>query len=152
MELAKNEKDTVENIKNIKNLMNNPCADVNATETKSTIRLTAIMFAVRRKNFETVKFLQEKKADVNARDAHGKTVLMWAIVPNNTQIIKLLIEKSANVSATCLGRVSVQGVKSLGCHFACLCQLCCYHFTKRKWKYFYTFNHFYSKKSSKRAK
>ena len=55
-------------------------------------------------------------------------------------------------------RVSVQG--SLGGHFACLCRgfefyeviFFCYYFSKRKWKYFYTFNHFYSKKSSKRAK
>ena len=62
----------------------------------------------------------------------------------------------------CLGRVSVQGVKSLGGHFACLCRgfefyevktkKFCYYFSKRKWKYFYTFNHFYSEKSSKRAK
>ena len=59
-------------------------------------------------------------------------------------------------------RVSVQGVKSLGGHFACLCRgfefyevkknVFCYYFSKRKWKYFYTFNHFYSEKSSKRAK
>ena len=58
-------------------------------------------------------------------------------------------------------RVSVQGVKSLGGHFACLCQgfefyevkrKNCYYFSKRKWKYFYTFYHFYSEKSSKRAK
>ena len=59
-------------------------------------------------------------------------------------------------------RVSVQGVKSLGDHFACLCPgfefyevkkiFFCYYFSKRKWKYFYTFNHFYSEKSSKRAK
>ena len=27
-----------------------------------------------------------------------------------------------------------------------------YYFSKRKWKYFYTFYHFYSEKSSKRAK
>ena len=54
-------------------------------------------------------------------------------------------------------RVSVQGVKSLGGHFACLCRgfefyevkkkIFCYYFSKRKWKYFYTFNHFYSEKS-----
>ena len=59
-------------------------------------------------------------------------------------------------------RVSVQGVKSLGGHFACLCQgfefyevknfFFCYYFSKRKWKYFYTLNHFYSERSSKRAK
>ena len=60
------------------------------------------------------------------------------------------------------GRVSVQGVKSLGGHFAFLCRgfefyevkkkFFCYYFSKRKWKYFYTFYHFYSEKSSKRAK
>jgi hypothetical protein len=59
-------------------------------------------------------------------------------------------------------RVSVQGVKSLGGHFACLCQGFEIHevnikknyryFSKRKGKYFYTFNHFYSEKSSKRGK
>ena len=57
-------------------------------------------------------------------------------------------------------RVSVQGVKSLGGHFACLCRgfdfyevkKKYYYFKKRKGKYFYTFNHFYSEKSSKRAK
>ena len=59
-------------------------------------------------------------------------------------------------------RVCVQGVKSLGGHFACLCRGFefyevkkkenCHCFSKRKWKYFYTFNHFYSDKSSKRAK
>ena len=57
------------------------------------------------------------------------------------------------------GRVSVQGVKSLGGHFACLCkgfdfyeEKKCYYFSKRKGKYFYTCNHFHSEKSSKRAK
>ena len=28
----------------------------------------------------------------------------------------------------------------------------CYYFSKSKWENFYTFNHFYSEKSSKRAK
>ena len=60
------------------------------------------------------------------------------------------------------GRVSVQGVKSLGGYFACVCRgfefyevkkkKICYYFSKRKWKYFYTFYHFYSEKSSKRPK
>ena len=60
-----------------------------------------------------------------------------------------------------ISRVSVQGVKSLGGHFACLCRgfefyevkkINCPYFSIRKWKYFYTFYHFYSEKSSKRAK
>ena len=53
-------------------------------------------------------------------------------------------------------RVSVQGVKSLGGHFACLCRgfdfyevkKNRYYFSKRKGKYFYTFNHFYSEQNS----
>ena len=59
-------------------------------------------------------------------------------------------------------RVNVQGVKSLGGHFACLCREFDFYEVKRKkkyyyfsntnWKYFYTLNHFYSEKSSKRAK
>ena len=61
---------------------------------------------------------------------------------------------------TDLTRVSVQGIKSLGGHYACLCQEFefykvkknCHYFSKRKWKYFYTFYHFYFEESSKRAK
>ena len=55
-------------------------------------------------------------------------------------------------------RDSVQGVVSLGGHFATLCREFdfyeekIYYFSKRKGKYFYTFNHFYSEKSSKREK
>ena len=58
-------------------------------------------------------------------------------------------------------RVNVQGVKSLGGHFDCLFRgfdfyevkkKYYYYFSKRKGKYFYTFNHLYSEKTSKRAK
>ena len=56
-------------------------------------------------------------------------------------------------------RLSVQEVKSLVCHFPCLCREFGfmkkknqYYFSNRKGKYFYTFNHFYSEKSSKREK
>ena len=57
-------------------------------------------------------------------------------------------------------KVSVQGVVALGGHFATLCQevdfyeanfFFHYEFSKRKGKYFYTFNHSYSEKSSNRA-
>ena len=57
-------------------------------------------------------------------------------------------------------RFSVQGVKSLSGHFAYLCREFdfyevkkkYYYFSKRKGKHFYTFNHFYSEKSSKKRK
>ena len=58
------------------------------------------------------------------------------------------------------GRVSVQGVKSLGGHFACLCQGVDFYEVKKnfffiiifqkKRKYFYTFHHFYNEQSSKK--
>ena len=51
-------------------------------------------------------------------------------------------------------RVSAQGVKSLGGHFACLCREFDFYEVKTKQFYYYfskrnTFNHFYSEKSSK---
>ena len=51
-------------------------------------------------------------------------------------------------------RVSVQRVKSLGGHFACLCrEFDLYEVNiiifKKKREILYTFNHFYSEKSSK---
>jgi hypothetical protein len=57
-------------------------------------------------------------------------------------------------------RVSVQGVKSLGGHFACLCRGFEFYelekmlllFFKKKMKILLHFYHFYSEKFSKRAK
>ena len=55
-----------------------------------------------------------------------------------------------------LSRVSVQGVKSLSGHFACFCRGFDFYEVKKiivifqkEGKYFYTFNYFYSEKSSK---
>ena len=76
---------------------------------------------------------------------------------NRIKLIPYLIKDKSPV----VPRVSVQGVKPPGGHFSCLCQgfefyevkkNFCYYFSKRKWKYFYTFYHFFSEKSSKRAK
>ena len=78
----------------------------------------------------------------------------------NDNVFVLFIHKNQTSKGKDLCRVSVQGVKSLGGHFACLCRgfefyevklkKFCYYFSKRKWKYFYTFNHFCSEKSSKK--
>ena len=66
---------------------------------------------------------------------------------------------SLRVPVSEISRVSVQGVRSLGGHFACLCRGFDFYevkknilFFKKKREIFYTFNHFYSEKSSKRAK
>ena len=90
-------------------------------------------------------------------------VILSPIEANNNKSLVFPLQSihCAGLTGWCaaVSRVSVQGVKSLGGHFACLCRgfeiyevKNYYHFSKRKWKYFYTFNHFYSEKSSKRAK
>ena len=60
--------------------------------------------------------------------------------------------QGTQVCSTDRSRVSVHGVKSQGFEFYEVKKKSCYYFSKGKWKYFYTFNHFYSEKSSKRAK
>ena len=93
-------------------------------------------------------------------DLFLKVLLVFEVVKisSRSEIALLLYHLINSGSKNCeLDRVSVQGIKSLGGHFACLCrgfefyEVNCYYFSKRKWKYFYTFNHFYSEKSSKRA-
>ena len=74
--------------------------------------------------------------------------------------MSIQFEKAFALSVCPFFRVSVQGVKSLGGHFACLCRWFEIYevkenhkyFSKRKGKYLYTHNHFYSAKPSKRAK
>ena len=59
-----------------------------------------------------------------------------------------------------ISKVSDQGIKSLGGNFTCLCRefdfyevkKLLFFLKKRKGKYFYTFNYFYSEKSSKSTK
>ena len=96
---------------------------------------------------------QEKEKDLSANFSFNNTYFLHNTIFGN-QVGTILFPKSFSP------RVSVQGVKSLGGHFACLCRgfelyevkKKFYYFSKRKWKYFYTFYHFYSEKSSKRAK
>ena len=84
-----------------------------------------------------------------------------------SQNLKLCFLKRAHrwtlLTGRILPKVRVQGVKSLCGHIACLCRefnfyelkkiiYVYYYFSKRKGKYFYTCNNFYSEKSSIRAK
>ena len=91
------------------------------------------------------------KTEKNRKENHATKV-------TKNQKTKMWDEGNSNCFLTF---ISVQGVKSLGGHFACLCRgfefyevkkNIFFSFSKRKWKSFYTFNHFYSEKSSKRAK
>ena len=99
----------------------------------------------------------DNNLDLNGHYKKWKTVLFEMCLMSLMQLITNL---GLLVPFWVTGRVSVQRVKSLGGHFACLCRrfefyevnFFFYYFSKRKRKYFYTFNHFYSEKSSKRAK
>ena len=87
---------------------------------------------------------------------------MYVLLYLESKVFCLKSNKGTLTSERIITRFSVQGVKSLGDHFACLCRgfefyevkKKCYYFSKRKrkWKYFYLFYHFHSEKSSKRAK
>ena len=69
------------------------------------------------------------------------------------RVINVILEFQNSKLGRLSNKVIVQGVKSLGCHFACLCwefdfyegKKC--YLSKRKGKYFYTFNRFHSEKS-----
>ena len=65
------------------------------------------------------------------------------------KLIKYDPNRNSNIEWT-LTRVSVQGVKSLGGHFACLCRGFYFYEVKKILSFFK--NHFYSETSSKRAK
>jgi len=92
---------------------------------------------------------------------HAHTVLHARNIHSGFVLYKAQYSKAQNIYFLSVNhRVSVQGVKSLGGHFACLCRgfefyevkkKNCYYFSKRIWKYFYTFNHFYIEKSSKKS-
>ena len=48
---------------------------------------------------KSVKYLIKSGADVNAKDASGKSVLMWAGQNGDLKIVKTLIDNGANVHA-----------------------------------------------------
>ena len=48
---------------------------------------------------KSVKYLVKSGADVNAKDANGKSVLMWAGQNGDLKIVKTLIDNGANVHA-----------------------------------------------------
>ena len=53
-------------------------------------------------NFEKVKELINKGADIEAKDEEGQTSLMWASHRGHGVVVKLLLEKGANVDAKSL--------------------------------------------------
>ena len=55
--------------------------------------------AVMKKDWQAVRALLQKKADVNAAQVDGSTALLWAVHWDNTEIADLLIRAGADVKA-----------------------------------------------------
>lgn len=66
--------------------------------TKKNKASSALMEAVVDGQYEIVKLLIEKGADVNAKDRDGWTALLWAIHYEYPEIIKLLVENGADIN------------------------------------------------------
>ena len=66
-------------------------------DTRGARGVTLLMHAAAFGNLETMKFLIESGADVNARNDFGATALLWSA--RDPQKAKLLIEFGANVNA-----------------------------------------------------
>ncbi|WP_299552662.1 ankyrin repeat domain-containing protein [Seonamhaeicola sp.] len=86
---------------------------VNATSTTSTIdnnstseyffKVNSFCVSIAKGDFDTVKKLIERGADVNER-SNGMTPAMYAAKFNRTEILKLLIDKGANLKLRCTSK------------------------------------------------
>ena len=60
--------------------------------------LTALLFAARQGQTETVKALLDAKADINAVDSDGNNALTLAVLNNHYDLTEMLIERGADVN------------------------------------------------------
>lgn len=72
--------------------------DKNVIEEADENGSTPLMKACYRGNFEFVKKLLEKDANINATDNLGYTALVWAALNGHTKICDLLIKKGADIN------------------------------------------------------
>ena len=61
--------------------------------------LSAMHIATEEGSIETIQFLLDSGADINAKDRHGDTPLHQAAVEGNVEICKILLKNQANINA-----------------------------------------------------
>ena len=59
---------------------------------------TALMYAVGREDYNTVKLLLDNGADVNMQNKYGRTALMYAVGREDYNTVKLLLDNGADVN------------------------------------------------------
>lgn len=67
-------------------------------DTKTNYDCTPLMFAVMNNKIETVKFLIENKANINAQNKQGITPLMMAASNRSQEIVELLLKNNVNIN------------------------------------------------------
>lgn len=79
-----------------KNLINNDSKNINEADNQG---FTALHFAVQNNDYEMVKYLIEKGANVNIQDKYGNIPLSRAIKPYiDRRIIELLIKTNSDMN------------------------------------------------------
>ncbi len=58
---------------------------------------TLLMWAVKANEYEMVKFLLEKGADLNRQDKFGYSAIMFAVIMRNLPIVSLCMSKGADL-------------------------------------------------------
>lgn len=56
-----------------------------------------IICAVKKNNYELVKFLIESGENINIKDEYGRTALMYAVINSDMKIVDLLVKNGANI-------------------------------------------------------
>ena len=83
------------NVRTCKIALESGLFDVNM---KDNVGNTALMYAVGREDYNTVKLLLDNGADVNMQNKYGRTALMYAVDRGDYNTVNLLLDNGADVN------------------------------------------------------